>query len=199
MPCCAGVVPVKPIACGEACEGQGVPSDLRQPACCMPQVALWGQPPNRRLQLTPLAASEIGSILKTDFSSTVIAIQRCGAAEARAVGPEASSRSHLCACAGSRNAVADQEANRTSSQATCSKHSRLATVSQTHSNALSGNDFEGLLSTTAMRDNAFQRDHTQRNQVPSRLASALAESLPTSSQASHSGCCAWKVEPIMRA
>jgi len=53
----------------------------------MPQVALWGQPPNRRLQLTPLAASEIVAILKTGVGSTVISIYHCGATEAQHVGP----------------------------------------------------------------------------------------------------------------
>jgi hypothetical protein len=134
--------------------------------------------------------------LKADFGSTAISIYHCGAGEAQHVGPEASTRSHVCLCAGGLSAVAVEEANRTLSQATCLKLSRLATVSKTHSNALSGNAIEGILTNTTIRGNAFERHHTQRNRVPSRLAKTLGESKRRSSQARHSGCYAWKVKPI---
>src|SRR4051812_35388993 len=48
--------------------------------------AVWAVPPNQRLQLTPLRGPEIAAFLKTDFGSTAIAIYRCGATEAQAVG-----------------------------------------------------------------------------------------------------------------
>jgi hypothetical protein len=46
-------------------------------------------------------------------------------------------------------------------------------VSQTHSNASSGYAIEGFLTSGAISGNAFERDHTQRNRVPSRLASTV--------------------------
>jgi hypothetical protein len=43
-------------------------------------------PPNTALELTPQAASKIGSILKAGFGSTAFPIYRCGAAQRQAVG-----------------------------------------------------------------------------------------------------------------
>jgi hypothetical protein len=43
--------------------------------------------PNRRVQLTPLAASEIVRILKPDFGWILIAIYWCGATDAQHVRP----------------------------------------------------------------------------------------------------------------
>jgi hypothetical protein len=55
--------------------------------------------PNRRLQSTPLAASEIAPILRAGFCYNVITIYQCGAAEAQLVGPRGVVSS-LIACLG---------------------------------------------------------------------------------------------------
>jgi hypothetical protein len=115
-------------------------------------------------------AREIGGILKVIDGALA-------ATECQSVGPEASPRSDYCLCSGSRNTVAEEEANRTWSRSTLWKLSRLATVSQTHSNALSGHVIEGLLTSEAISGNAFERHHTQRNRVPSRLARTVEESM----------------------
>src|SRR6266498_815197 len=77
---------LKPIACGEASERQCVPGHLRQADLVVPVHRSIEQPPNQRLQLTPLAASEIVAFLKLSLGSTVISIYHCGATEAQAVG-----------------------------------------------------------------------------------------------------------------
>ena len=158
--------------------------------------AFW---PNRRLQRTALGADKIGAILKAEFGPKAFPIYECAAAEAQHVGPEASSRSHLCVCAGGLNAVVVEAANRRSSRATVCRLARLATLSQTPSNAVSGHAIEGLRSNHAIGGNAFERHHRQRNRVPSRLARACEEGRRSSSQATHSGCCVWKVKPIVKA
>jgi len=43
-------------------------------------------PPNRRVQPTPLAASEIVAILKAEFVPNLVLIYWCGAADAQDVG-----------------------------------------------------------------------------------------------------------------
>jgi hypothetical protein len=78
---------VSDIACGQAFERHRVPGDLRQRDRVLPQVALLVQPPNRRLQLTPLRVERDRCFLKRSFGSNAISLYRCGATEARVVGP----------------------------------------------------------------------------------------------------------------
>ena len=65
---------LKAIACSQASERQCVPRDLRQGNLVMPVDRSIEQPPNQRLQLTPLRGHKIGAFLKRSFGSTVIPI-----------------------------------------------------------------------------------------------------------------------------
>jgi len=76
---------VGPIACGQASERLGVPSDLRQADLVLPVHRSIEQPPNRRVQLTPLRGPKIVAFLKADLGSVVISIHRRGAADAQHV------------------------------------------------------------------------------------------------------------------
>jgi len=50
-------------------------------------IAVSVQPPNRRVQSTPLRGPEIVAILKADFGWMAALIYRCGAADAQHVRP----------------------------------------------------------------------------------------------------------------
>jgi hypothetical protein len=59
-------------------------------------IALSVQPPNQRVQSTPLRGPEIVAILKADFGWMATLIYRCGAADAQHVGRARCSARSCC-------------------------------------------------------------------------------------------------------